>query len=111
MTRCFCASRKRSTSSRVVGARATFAWQLRQLVSRWEHRRNRLGECDDLYCLVERGCLLAVSLGEFPDLGQRSAHRSPTLSATGARVPATRHFRYWHKCEVPTGSEIVCLSG
>jgi hypothetical protein len=22
-----------------------------------------------------------------------------------------RHFRYWHKCEVPTGSEIVCLSG
>jgi hypothetical protein len=54
--------------------RATLAWQLRQLASRWEDRRNRLGKCDGLYCRVERGCLLAVSFGEFPDLGQRSAH-------------------------------------
>jgi hypothetical protein len=33
------------------------------------------------------------------------------LSAIAARVLATRHFRYWHKCEVPIGSRHVCYLG
>jgi hypothetical protein len=56
------------------GHRATFAGQLSQLASRREDRRNRLGKCDGLYCRIERRCLLAVSFGEIPDLGQRTAH-------------------------------------
>lgn len=26
-------------------------------------------------------------------------------------IEGSDHFRYWHKYEVPTGSENVCLSG
>jgi hypothetical protein len=54
--------------------RAALARQLRQLASRREDGRNRFGKCDELYCRVECGCLLAVAFGEIPDLGQRSAH-------------------------------------